>query len=321
MPLTVRCPKCSKELAAPDELIGKVAACPRCNTQFPVTVSVRASAPSLLAAPPATPTSESTAPATLEAPVANASVPSNLPPTPVKRFRSGTTKPPSNTAPPAEPRTAETRPADSRAAEPRAAGIPELRTPPATETRTSSVSPAPLSREASTAKFIAASTTETRVNLGADGRLPELALQEGAQKEAEESTEQASNPLLVIVVLAISFISVAVILLWDTEARRAESRTRAAAREQLVEHYTNPPHPLHPLEEYQQLLRKALQAYNQGKYADEQRYYRQVLNMLRDERLLKDETAVTGLTGVRKGPNPPSDEHLESVLARLLSDD
>ena len=68
------------------------------------------------------------------------------------------------------------------------------------------------------------------------------------------------------------------------------------------------------------LLSKALQAHNQGKYADEERYYRRVLNLLRDEALQNDASNVKGLTGVRKD-NVPSDEHLESLLSRLMSKD
>lgn len=181
--------------------------------------------------------------------------------------------------------------------------------------------PAPRGREASPARFIAANPTETRIHLGADGRLPELALEEGAQADTAESGARTSNPLVLAVILAMSFGASAVLLFLDTGARRAESRTQAAARQDLADYYTRPPHPAHPMDEYQLLLRKALQAHNQGKYADERRHYRQVLNMLRDERLQKDDKAVTGLTGVRKGLVPPSDEHLESLLSRLLSAD
>ena len=39
MTVRVKCPKCGKELSAPDELLGKVAMCPRCRNPFPVARS------------------------------------------------------------------------------------------------------------------------------------------------------------------------------------------------------------------------------------------------------------------------------------------
>jgi hypothetical protein len=175
------------------------------------------------------------------------------------------------------------------------------------------------SRAATPARFIATVDTQ-QVNLGADGLLPELSLQESSQAAESQAASRSGNPLLLILVLAASFAATAVMLFLDTESRRSESLQRSMARQQVADYYARAAYPSHPLEDYQQRLRKALQAHNQGKYADERRYYRQVLNRLRDEGL-QSEQAVTGLTGVRKGPTPPSDEHLESLLSQLLSDD
>ena len=64
MPQTVKCPRCGKELIAPDELIGKVAACPQCHEPIPITGSIRGSTP----------------PSTTNSPTM-ATVATNLPPT------------------------------------------------------------------------------------------------------------------------------------------------------------------------------------------------------------------------------------------------
>jgi hypothetical protein len=115
-------------------------------------------------------------------------------------------------------------------------------------------------------------------------------------------------------VLTISFGLSAAMLLIDTGTRRSESDRKTAAREELLLHYTKSHRRLEP---YQELLRQALQFHNQGKYADELRCYRRVLDLLHEEH----RENLKGLTGVRRGAAPPSDEHLESLLSQLLSND
>jgi hypothetical protein len=268
MPVNIQCPRCNKELSAPEELIGKVAACPRCNTQFPVTVNVRSSAPSMLAAPAT-------------------SIPSNMPP-------STGSSPPSAAS-------------DIRRSH-------SVFSPPAPVTKPAPKGP----REAQPARFIAAESGDTRINLGADGRLPELVLNEGSKQEASETAERTSHPIRLIVILCASFVALLWVLTMDAGSGRDESRMKAELRRELQELYARRSQPHHPQKEYQELLSKALQAHNQGKYADEERYYRLVLNLLRAESLQKNAANVKGLTGVRKD-NVPSDEHLESLLSRLLS--
>lgn len=136
---------------------------------------------------------------------------------------------------------------------------------------------------------------------------------EGSKPEPAAAAPRTSNPLVLIGVLTVSFGLSAALLLMETETQRTESQRQAAARDELAFHYTqNTRRP----EPYQEWLRKALQFHNQGKYAEERRCYRRVLDLLHEEH--RDD--LTGLTGVRRGMTPPSDEHLQSLLSQLLSD-
>jgi hypothetical protein len=169
-------------------------------------------------------------------------------------------------------------------------------------------------RAAQPARFIAANPTERRIDLGADGRLPELVFQEGQKTEHGAAVTPSSNPIVLIVVLTVSFgLSVAMLLIHPASGR-SESQRNAEARDELALHYTQSYRRLEP---YQELLRQALQFHNQGKYAEERRCYRRVLDLLQEEH--RDN--LKGLTGVRRGDSPPSDEHLESLLSQLLSND
>lgn len=186
--------------------------------------------------------------------------------------------------------------------------------PPASVNGSSSSSIA-VPRAANSARFIAANPTERRIDLGADGRLPELILLEGGSSEPAAGNDRTSNPLVLVAVLTISFGLSAAMLFIDTGTRRrSESDRKTAAREELILHYTKSHRRPEP---YQELLRQALQFHNQGKYADELRCYRRVLDLLHEEH----RENLRGLTGVRRGVSPPSDEHLESLLSQLLSND
>ena len=198
--------------------------------------------------------------------------------------------------------------------------MPDLRARSSQGDFTMAPPPAPASnakpatpRVANAARFITANPTERRIDLGADGRLPELILQEGTKVEPTAATPHSTNPLVLVAVLTVSFGLTAAMLLLDTESRRSESERTGAARQELALHYTQS----RRQEPYQEHLRQALQFHNQGKYAEERNCYRRVLDLLHEEH----RENLKGLTGVRRGISPPSDEHLESLLSLLLSND
>ncbi len=322
MPLRVTCPECSKELNAPDELAGKMVACPRCQKQFPVKGGVQvanqanvfppgfepasASAPTPppppAAAQPAGSTPAGAAkfilpaadpPQTPPASGQKASNPPPVPPTPPR-----TTAPPS---PPQQPRTTPT-PAD----------------PPAESTtvrRRRDMERGSGKRSLQQATFITAAPVETNVPLGADGKLPDLHLTEEKQKD-DTAEEKPRSPLLVIAALTISVGMSVLMLVFDFESTAAPVRSKEVYRQDLVEHYTQPTDG-GELKPYQKNLRAALQAHNRGDSRIEKIYLRRVLDMMEAE----DVSPTRGITGKAQGEYPASDEHLRSTISQLLREE
>jgi hypothetical protein len=169
------------------------------------------------------------------------------------------------------------------------------------------------------AKFIAAEAIETRVQLGADGRLPELSLRDDKQKPAVEKRQQSSNPLLLIGAVCISVTMSIIMLFVDTGTTRGNDRPKREAREELVTWYTGKPKgPAtagRELRPFEILLRRAVQAHHRTDFSEEQELYREVLDMLHDE----SNQDFGGLTGLREAAAPPNDQHLSSLLSILLS--
>jgi hypothetical protein len=188
------------------------------------------------------------------------------------------------------------------AARPREAPSAADRLPPAAQ------------RLAKTAKFIAAEPTSARVDLGADGRLPQLVLCEGPKSDAPEQEQQdkggSARPLLLVAVFCFSIGVSVVMLLLDAGGARKETDADVRARQTIQQYYTGRGPNIEP---YQQRLRQALQAHNQGDFAREQRLYREVLDLLHDE----SKNEFKGLTGMVSGGHT-NDKDLEDLLSTLL---
>lgn len=177
------------------------------------------------------------------------------------------------------------------------------------------VAPPPLNRPAETAKFIAAETADTRVRLGADGRLPELLFEDQApEPESPVTRSEGSNPLLLIGALCFSITLSVILLVFEPQPRHADDAAKAEARNWIEMNYIGSGPRLKP---HERRLREALQAYHRGDHATERRLYREVLDMLRDE----SHRGAVGLTGARKALNPPNDHDLEQQIATLLRRD
>ncbi|MBP85869.1 MAG: hypothetical protein CMJ64_03990 [Planctomycetaceae bacterium] len=174
---------------------------------------------------------------------------------------------------------------------------------------------APVQRAAKAARFIAAASTDTAIQLGQDGQLPSLVLEEGRAKETDDES-QKSSPYLLVAALCISLGGSVAMLLIDTEVQRSEGQDKPQARELIERHYISQPGQILS-EPYQDELRAALQAHNQGDYATERRHYRDVIERLKAE----NNNELKGLTGQVRAAQPPNDEHLEKQLATLLRDD
>jgi DNA-directed RNA polymerase subunit RPC12/RpoP len=177
------------------------------------------------------------------------------------------------------------------------------------------VIPPPLNRPAQAAKFIAAQTAQTQVQLGADGRLPVLLFENRvAEPDSRETATRDSNPLLLIGVLCFSVTLSVLLLVFDPQQVQSNDAAKDEARHWIVTRYIGAgPH----LKPHEKRLREALQAFHRGDFATERRMYRDVLDMLRDE----SHRGAVGLTGPRRALDPPNDHHLEQLLATLLSGD
>jgi hypothetical protein len=174
---------------------------------------------------------------------------------------------------------------------------------------------APVQRAAKAARFIAAETTDTAIQLGQDGQLPALVLEEGRAKETDDEA-QKSSPFLLVAALCISLGASVGMLLLDTEVRRSERQDKAQARALIEQYYISQPTQI-LTEPYQDDLRAALQAHNQADYKTERQFYRRVFQRLKAE----NNNELKGLTGQVRADQRPNDEDLEQLLATLLRDD
>ena len=179
----------------------------------------------------------------------------------------------------------------------------------------------PSQRKAKAAKFVTGGATTTRINLGADGQLPELVVEDKEKPKESAESKATSKPLMLAVALCVSVaISVAMLFL-ESERKPTASRGKAAARQEVAKYYlggNQDPNSedAKPLYEYQRLLRKALSAESRGDKQTAKIIYRRVLDMIHSE----EKTDSIGLTGPRIAVSPPSDTHLKKQLSILLSD-
>ena len=171
-------------------------------------------------------------------------------------------------------------------------------------------------RIAQAARFVAAEATDAAIQLGQDGQLPTLVMEEGAAKSDVGEHEQKSNPWLLVAVVGCSLLASLAMLLLETETRRSEAQDKTAARAALEQHYLRSFDSLR-LEPYQKLLREALQAHHRGDEDLERNRYRDVLLLLHAE----NNNQLQGLTGSVRATSPPNDEDLARLLSILLRDD
>lgn len=336
MSLSVKCPTCGKELLAADELVGKLASCPHCQTQFPVTMSATrtvsgtsatatrqpTAAPSVPAGtiPVAKPLNLRTAPSLLQAESDAPGPPSTTPPPPTGASQSALkhAAAPHNAPPQTPP-----GPRSSPAAHPPASLYPPGQSPrPTSVENTNTTAPAAKvprrspslpSREARPARFIPADVSATRVELGHDGQLPVLQLDEVTQVDAEGQNARESKPWFLAAAVAISVCMSVALFLVDADRAPAERATKQSARSEIEMYYIAP---AAQSQLYSQLLAQALQANNKGDYAKERRRYKQVLDLLHAE----NKDPLRGLTGQVNAPGPPNDRHLEELLSTLVDD-
>ncbi len=157
------------------------------------------------------------------------------------------------------------------------------------------------------ARFIPGGGSGAGAALASDGRLPELKLQEG-QKRRASSEAEATNPLVMVGVLCLSFVMSTALVLYDSGTPGGNDQ-QVKDRRRLAEFCEQSTGTLAP---YQQYLRDAQRAHSRGDEQTERQMYRRVLQLLRAE----GRSRYTTVT-----PTRLEDRELEELLARLMPDE
>ena len=335
MEIIIRCPNCGMELEAPDDLVGSRAMCPGCQQPFVVQAYDPANE-SLVADSPA-----SSAVSTKESPSSEA--------TKSNRKSTSTTSSVNETAPASSAAASRSTGGDAgdgssstsaaagstagnTSGKPRFNGLdaslmaelgpdvknapsPACSAAPLTDFVPATNSPIrtdrPTRRERKVARLVTSGQEVSKLTLGADGQLPELVIKETAATEKRKTEEQESSPLMLIVALLVS-VSMSMLMLFVPTESRSSKADVADSLAALQEHYIGNKQPLEP---YQLLIRKALQAENKGDRRTAIAVYRQLLEMLYQERPNRNQ----GLTGPKLSTQEPNDRQLEAHLNTLLA--
>ncbi len=160
-------------------------------------------------------------------------------------------------------------------------------------------------RKRQTARFIT-DRGDTLVELGADGHLPELSLEEGPANR-QKGERKKSGPALLYCVLGLSFLGSIGMLLIDPSPPTISEMSRSHAREEIVHFFGNDDD---ALEIWQESLRAARLAYSRRDYGTEMYEYRKVLNLLNSE----DRDPHVGVTGHLNG-----DKELRTLIGIIIS--
>ena len=162
------------------------------------------------------------------------------------------------------------------------------------------------------ARLITAEAADSTLRLAADGKLPELRLEEGGASGNPETKSHSVNPLFMLGVLSMSIVLSVLLVLLDVESPTVSgSQRQDSMRRKIEAHYFGAESIENGnLQAYQVLLRDAQRAYTRGDRKREREDYRRVLEMLRAERSVYEK----GLTGSRS-----RDKELENAISVLLS--
>ncbi len=147
------------------------------------------------------------------------------------------------------------------------------------------------------------------VELGADGQLPELALQEGQAARERAAKPKQANPLVLYGALTLSFLLTLSMLLIDPAIESRREVSKAQARREIERFYGREGDELKP---YQQALRAARLAHSRSDRRTELSEYRRVLNELTAE----DANQHIGVTG-----HFESDKELKRLIGIIISND
>lgn len=145
------------------------------------------------------------------------------------------------------------------------------------------------------------------VELGADGHLPELALQDDPTRKEKQPKQKQSNSALLYSALGLSFLSSLAMLFAEVDPPSVSELSKADAREEIVRFFGSDEK---DLEVWQRRLRAARLAHSRGDDETELRRYREVLSALKSE----DRDPHIGMTG-----HLSHDEDLKRLIGIIIS--
>lgn len=171
--------------------------------------------------------------------------------------------------------------------------------------------PAPIPQK-KVARFITTEAADSTLRMAADGKLPELQLDEGKGKQKQDDKSSSMNSLLLFGILSISVVvSIMLVMIGPQPQTDSHNAEKANQRYFIEENYFGAGNiDNRPLEPYQVLLREAQQAHTREDFKAERQCYRRVLDMLCAERGPNRK----GLTGSHQ-----RDNKLEEAISILLS--
>ena len=294
MPIKLDCPRCKTPLAVPSKRAGSYVNCPHCDGQFWVPEQKKTG--------PGAPGSAST------------------------RSGNGGQSPSPSPAPSAPVSPAPMSPAPMASAPSPLAPTPPtpLRQPPAPTVNAPPVQAPVPGRKV--ARFVSAEAAQSTLQVSEDGQLPELQLQEGEKKKKQQARERTVSPAVLFGVLSVS----AVLCLWmalDSTGPQDDADTRAKheARANIQKNHfadagvgADPEH-APPLKPYQRLLREAQLAHERKDYRTEGQKYREVLDLLRQERGTIGDTPGRRFESLTD--SVADDKELEDWIRTLLKED
>lgn len=145
------------------------------------------------------------------------------------------------------------------------------------------------------------------VELGADGHLPELALQDDPTRKEKQAKPKQSNSALLYSALGLSFLSSLAMLFAEVDPPSVSELSKADAREEIIRFFGSDDK---ELETWQRRLRAARLAHSRGDDETELRRYREVLSALKSE----DRDPHIGITG-----HLSHDEDLKRLIGIIIS--
>jgi DNA-directed RNA polymerase subunit RPC12/RpoP len=164
-----------------------------------------------------------------------------------------------------------------------------------------------------TARFVSAEAAQSTLKLAEDGKLPELHLRAGQEKDKREAKTTSVNPLVLFGLLAVSVVLCIALAMLDVGPPKTPHKDRA--RREIEERFF--PRDGQKPAEYQEYLMKAQRANTQGDFRAERKAYEKVLDLLRQERspYAQNDRQWSVTT------SPRGDEELKRLISILLSNE